>query len=254
MVRWSTASPSPSGSTAHPTPCVRGTTPSMLSKPARASGWMSRRKASATAWTTVAEQFTVLITPMKLRVPTRPFARRMPRKVAGSSTYLVGRDLVEGSTWRSNSSMRRLCVCTCAPDAMSVLATPITCPYRSTRVPAGMSRVATLWPDGIRSTTATSSLSSRSPGLRAWLATTTSSSGCRRTTARRDRARATGTGALRTGLMGGRRPARYPARTRAAPCRRRRRRGPRRARGSGPWRATAGRRPPWRPPASRCPT
>ena len=39
---------------------------------------------------TVAEQFTLVSTPMKLRVATRPSSRRMPMKVAGSSTKSVG--------------------------------------------------------------------------------------------------------------------------------------------------------------------
>src|SRR3954471_19986261 len=50
-------------------------------------------------------------------------------------------------------ALETLCVCTCAPAGISVIAIPIGLPYFITDDPAGMARSATLCPRGIGSRT-----------------------------------------------------------------------------------------------------
>jgi hypothetical protein len=72
-----------------PVPCAKATTPSTFGYSARRSGV----KYSAILCATVAEQFTVDSTPMKLRVATWPFSRTMPMNVARSASGIISTGL-----------------------------------------------------------------------------------------------------------------------------------------------------------------
>jgi hypothetical protein len=72
MVRRRTPGPSPAAAEPQPWPWTIGTKPSMPGK----RGSSSRLATSAMRRHTVTEQFTEATMPMKLRVPTRPSARR----------------------------------------------------------------------------------------------------------------------------------------------------------------------------------
>ena len=120
---------------------------------------------------------------MKLRVPTRPSSRTMPRNTARRSAGTGSRasrslQCPRGSAARTIvGSARRLCACTCSPGRMSCIARPMAVACLITALPAAMSHRATLCPRGTRCTQAGPCSSETWPGSRSLRATATLSSG-----------------------------------------------------------------------------
>src|SRR3954453_915508 len=77
--------------------------------------------------------------------------------------------------------MPQFCTCTCWPGAIGTVANPMIWPYRITGSPTAMGLIATLWPEGMRSTVVTPSATTV-PGGRLARAISTPSSECRRMT------------------------------------------------------------------------